>query len=228
MADMVIEADPRIILLCTAFPREEIVMFPRYSVYLWLGMAIAILCVLGPAAAQGLAAQHAARTIQDITQLLDQYKPDPQRLARLMAAVDEEPPAGDYPAVLARFYHERSRAAEALGQERQRLDDLEKALPYAQRAKLAATSLGGDERRIVGELAATWGKFDYHKAIEYSERSLANPKFDMGYFLGSTSRIADIYTTLGDFASAEKFIARAEERLKRARDEKYWELYGMG
>src|SRR4029453_13474208 len=57
--------------------------------------------------AQRPLAQHAARTIQDITQLLDQYQPDPQLLARLRAALQEEPPAGDDPAVLARFYHAR-------------------------------------------------------------------------------------------------------------------------
>src|SRR5262249_26937054 len=159
-------------------------------------------------------------TIQDITQLLDQYKPDPQRLARLRTALQAEPPASNDPAVLARFYHQRANAAEALGLARQRLDDLEKALPYAQRAKLPATSLGGDERRIVAELANTWGTFDYRKAIEYSERSLANPKFDVGYFLADTTRIAKTYTALGDFAAAEKLIARAEERLKQARDEK--------
>jgi tetratricopeptide (TPR) repeat protein len=224
MADTVIEANLLIILLCTALPRKEIIMFPRYAVYLWLGMAIAILCVLGPAAAQGPAAKHAARTIQDITQLLDQYKPDPERLARLMAAVKAEPPAGDDSAVLARFYHERSHAAEALGQERQGLEDLEKALPYAQRAKLPATPLGGDERRIVTELANAWTRFDYRKAIAYAERDLANPEFQMGYFLGDNAIIADIYTALGDFASAEKLIARAEARLKRAHDEKLWGL----
>src|SRR5438552_1524970 len=55
------------------------------------------------------------RTIADLTHLLDSTRPDAAQIARLRVEGDALPPTGAGDLALARFYRQRSSAAQALG-----------------------------------------------------------------------------------------------------------------
>src|ERR1700687_5911003 len=68
------------------------------------------------------------RTIADITAILDREKPDPAKVAARKRAADASPPAGLADIDLAKFFAERSFAANGLGRLSQTLADLHKAV----------------------------------------------------------------------------------------------------
>ena len=70
------------------------------------------------------------RTIFDLTALLEQFKPDPIKVENAKARLAQQPPEGADDSTLARFYFERARAAEELGDVRKRREDFRKAREY--------------------------------------------------------------------------------------------------
>lgn len=106
----------------------------------------------------GAAAQApVSRTVADILQQLDQYKPDAETYARRLAAFNTPVPENGDAAALARHYHSRARDAQALGLIEERIDMLEKALPHARRANLRSNAGGGNLERVLSDLANAWG-----------------------------------------------------------------------
>src|SRR5712692_2257130 len=84
------------------------------------------------------------RTITDLTQLLDSTRPDPARIARLRAEGDAVPPTGAGDLALARFYRQRSNAAQDLGRVEQGLADMRTAEKHA-----GAGGMSYQERRNI-------------------------------------------------------------------------------
>lgn len=70
------------------------------------------------------------RTIFDITALLSQFKPDPIKVENAKTRLAQQPPEGADDSTLARFYFERARAADELGNVKRRLEDFRKAREY--------------------------------------------------------------------------------------------------
>jgi hypothetical protein len=68
------------------------------------------------------------RTIADITAILDQEKPDSQRLAKLRAEADAVPPKGAERSALAMFHFKRAQVRTELGRIRDGTADTEKAI----------------------------------------------------------------------------------------------------
>lgn len=101
----------------------------------WLCRAVvaALAINFGTPAAVAVEAQvpHAPpRTIFDITALLQQFKPDPLKVESAKARLAQQPPEGADAPALARFYFERARAADELGDVKKRLEDFRKAKEY--------------------------------------------------------------------------------------------------
>ncbi|MFM7344649.1 MAG: CHAT domain-containing protein [Tagaea sp.] len=80
---------------------------------------------------QGQSFQPPPRTISDIAAILDAQRPDPARVAELVAKADAQPSAGAQPAALAQFYYERGTAAAELGRTKQQLTDVKQAYEIA-------------------------------------------------------------------------------------------------
>src|SRR5687768_10993680 len=67
------------------------------------------------------------RSVADVLAVLDQYKPDPEKVSRLKAEVDRQPPQTTDRVDLFKFYVARGDAAGQLGMVTQQLADLRKA-----------------------------------------------------------------------------------------------------
>ncbi|MCA3266338.1 MAG: CHAT domain-containing protein [Azospirillum sp.] len=80
---------------------------------------------------QGQGFQPPPRTISDIAAILDQQRPDPARVAELVAKAEAPPPAGPQSAAMAQFFFERANAASELGRAKQRLEDTRRAYEIA-------------------------------------------------------------------------------------------------
>ena len=77
------------------------------------------------------------RTINDITAILDQQQlSDPAKTEEQEAAADAEPPPGNKPKVLVRFYMKRGLAARKMGRATQALEDLRKAMRLMKKGRL--------------------------------------------------------------------------------------------
>jgi CHAT domain-containing protein/tetratricopeptide (TPR) repeat protein len=101
----------------------------------WLCKAVVAVLAIALGIAAALAADtqapHASpRTIFDVTALLEQFKPDPVKVENAKARLAQQPPEGADDSTLARFYFERARAAEELGDVRKKLEDFRKAREY--------------------------------------------------------------------------------------------------
>ena len=68
------------------------------------------------------------RTIDDIAKILDQHKPDPAKIKKLLETADKKTPSNLNGMALADFLYERGSAARDLGRTQQRLADLRDAL----------------------------------------------------------------------------------------------------
>ena len=71
------------------------------------------------------------RTIADITAILDQQKPDPEKAEANRRAADAEPPTGLSAGDLSRFLHNRGTAAMELGRATQAVSDLRQEIGRA-------------------------------------------------------------------------------------------------
>jgi CHAT domain-containing protein len=74
------------------------------------------------------------RTTADIRAILDQEKPDPEKIAARKMAAEASPPATAGAAALAQFYYDRGAARALLGRNQEALDDGLKALDAAKKS----------------------------------------------------------------------------------------------
>lgn len=68
------------------------------------------------------------RTIADVTAILDQEKPDAEKIAKMHSDADAAVPAGLGPAPLITFLEQRARARANLGRVREAVSDMEQAI----------------------------------------------------------------------------------------------------
>ncbi len=194
----------------------------------WVRIALFAGCLLAVANATAQGQTAVSRTVADILQQLDQYKPDAEAYAKRLAAFNTPVPETTDSAVLARHYHSRARDAQALGLIDERIDMLEKALPHARRANLRSSAAGGNLDRVLSDLSNAWGARDYLKAIAYAEELLKTTNNAGGYYIGETAKIANYLTSLGEYEASDKMIARAESALVSARMGRDYAVYGAG
>src|SRR5438105_2115881 len=119
----------------------------RLGLGLGLGLSLCGALACGNAAAQvtPAGATPPPRTASDITGVLGEYRPDPQKAGAAKAAADRQPPAGQSGEALIGFYLERGGAAGRVGRVTQQLEDLRQALSLADKA-------GADRSRVLQQL----------------------------------------------------------------------------
>jgi tetratricopeptide (TPR) repeat protein len=142
------------------------------------------------------------RTIFDISALLGQFKPDSAKIENAKARLAQQPPDGADESTLARFYFERARAANELGDARRRLADFRKAREHARDAV--------DLWWILNGLAPS-------EAYVGNIRNVVEIRQQAAKVAGSPSRAIHDYATLvgdhlvlGDMASAKRELANLE------------------
>jgi CHAT domain-containing protein/tetratricopeptide (TPR) repeat protein len=147
------------------------------------------------------------RSIDDITAILDQEKPDPAKRAAAIAAADQPPPIGAAPSELAEFYHNRGLAARTLGRDKQYLEDEKQTNFIADEAHL-------DPDRKVRYMSALVTAYedagDLKTAIELQTAWLAVPPTDRAHYLALIHGF-NLAMRLGRLDSARDDLQRIKE-----------------
>ena len=155
------------------------------------------------------------RTIADIAAILDSERPDQQKIDRMRAAADVQPPAGLSREKLARFHYERGTARAGLG----RLSDA-----IADANKAVETGRGAVELNLLGRLQQFAGlqysaMGDPKRALEIftrQGREMDGPGAK-GYQFDSNRQLASIYLQMGDLGQAEAYLRRNMTLIVEAR-----------
>ena len=170
-----------------------------------------------PAVAQQFVAP--PRTIADITAILDQEKPDPNRTMAVRARADAQPPGGSG-AEVARFYYNRCLARGTLGEFRKAIADCQQAEQLG-RGSLALNELGRLRQGLA--LQYSWiGDPKKALAVLLQFARETNVKGSKGFAFNANRHITDTYILLGDFNQAEAFVRRNQALLQEA---KGWPTY---
>lgn len=158
---------------------------------------------------QGQGFQPPPRTISDIAAILDQQRPDPARVAELVAKADAQPPARAAGVALADFLYERGLAAAELGRNAQRLDDLREALRVGRESGMAPTRLGQVAQQL--SFAEIFGGSP-RAALEIArERVVSAP--NIGQRLGARMQVVAWAAPHGMLDEARAIIPRMEADL---------------
>lgn len=195
---------------------------PETRVFLrrWLP-AIAFLLLANTASWAAEAARAAPpRTIDDITRMLDHYKPDPALVARLRSEADALPPAGEERGALFDFYWKRGLAAEKIGRVSQTIADLRRATEFGERGSAShvrmlrnlasAETVGGNLLNAVRNAEDGWRQ---------------TPKNQLGQSLAAEQLLIVQYVLLGDFDSARKHLREAETSFVLLQRSPNWSVY---
>lgn len=154
-----------------------------------------------------------ARTISDITAILDEYKPDPAKVAQYSRLVDAVPPAGAAPRELADFHYRRSDAAGHLGRRQQQLDDLREAVRVARTANLGTNSYL--RHLMTAEMLAG----NTRNALRIAEERLVDVNRDgpLGAVAASYAALSLLRLRMGDMDGARAAMQQAERPLANPR-----------
>ena len=162
------------------------------------------------------------RTVADITAILDQEKPDPNKAAKLRAEADAKSPPNAARAALAKFHYERCIAHSTLGEISAAVADCEKAVEFG-RGAMDIIDLGRLRQGLSVQYSSAG---DPRKALEVSlqmVRELGSQQRGRGWLFNYYKRISDTYLQLGDFTQAESYVRRSQVLIQEARG---WPTYG--
>jgi CHAT domain-containing protein len=152
------------------------------------------------------------RTIADITAILDQEKPDLERIAKLKADADAPLPSDAAADVLVEFYYNRGLARSDVGRFRDSIADLKTGI-----------ALGAQHHIDVGYLQQLLGyQYDWSGDLENSldvfltlERE-SNTPTKRSYLFSAYRWISFILLQLGDVDQAQRYLERNESLLVEA------------
>lgn len=177
----------------------------------------------GAAATTEPPAKAPPRTIDDLTRLLEHYKPDAAAAAKAQAAADQTAPETTDNAVLFDFYYARGMAAAQIGRISQQLTDLKKALDLSQGA-----SDNRERVRAMRDLAAAEvSGGNLLRAIQLAEEAAKlSEGQNQGQALGSYQQLSIFYVLVGDFDKAANALTQAERIFAALRQTRGWQAFG--
>ena len=164
-----------------------------------------------PALAQTPSVETPPRTITDIKAILEQEKPDSQRVARLKSKADASAPDTTDQRVLARFYQQRAENRGTLGRIHEAVADIKIAISIGRHAHMQAALPGFYNQLAVFEQVAG----NLNLSLEASRQSLAamSPD-DMRYGRFQAHRLTGVALIgLSQLQEAEGVITRNEQLL---------------
>ena len=162
---------------------------------------------------QGQSFQPPPRTISDIAAILDQQKPDPDKVAAAVAKADAEPAPGLQGVALAAFLHDRGVAAAELGRLQQRLADLRQANELARSANAPRQI----QQRYLAQLAqAEAASGNLAAAIKMTEMRVEEATNPVQR-LGAISGLVTWSLNRGDLVRAAAELKKMEDNLSEIR-----------
>jgi CHAT domain-containing protein len=160
------------------------------------------------------------RTIDDITRLLDHYKPDPLIAAKALAEANREPPVTEARKALFDFYWQRGQAAVKVGRASQQISDLRKTLEFGEQ---------GSEPNayVLGELAFAEAQGgNLLNAVRRAEESVANAqRLRWGFQVGSHAGSVSLLSEIGDLPAARNHMRELDSTMTMIRRSNDWSDY---
>jgi CHAT domain-containing protein len=163
------------------------------------------------------------RTISDISAILDQQKPDPDEIAKLIATADAAVPVSLKGPDLADFYYKRAQARLLLGRS-DSLDDAELAVSNASGADY--NNRGSRYEQLLMRLLWDAGQNKRAKALQTKQMS-AFANQNKGRLFALNFSLAMGFIRSGDINMAESYAARNRSLLTEAQRWPAFPLYGM-
>jgi CHAT domain-containing protein/tetratricopeptide (TPR) repeat protein len=156
-------------------------------------------------------------TIADLVLLLQSYKPDAERIARLRSGMEESVPETVDSGLLAVAWHRKALAAGELQELERRGEFLERALEHARAAKEVRGNILGSYARVRTEyadnLSATKGvTFALDSYTEFTAEYEKRPP--IGLLIHAHCQMAGYYVHLGDVERAKVSLSKAEAIFK--------------
>ena len=157
----------------------------------------------------------------DIAEILDKQKPDPERIAKLTAQADANPPSDLKPLDLADFYYRRAQARAAIARLADSIADARLAIKTAQ---------GADYTNVISR----YEQFLYRRLREdgqaksaidiVNQQIAAFSKTGRGRLFGLYLVMVQTNLQRGNIKQAEDFLARNRALLNEA---KAWPIYSV-
>jgi CHAT domain-containing protein len=147
------------------------------------------------------------RRIDDITKILDQCRPDPERVKNLIAKAEALPPENLSKPQLAEFLYYRAMAAMNLDRVQQGLEDLRTAAQYLLEADALRTALGS---RVVLRLTIA--------ETQLNNLRTALERLDSLFEIAVSHLPVAIWAQLGDLERAAEAERKAERKMAEWRD----------
>lgn len=156
------------------------------------------------------------RTIADITAILDQEKPDPQKIARAKAAADAPPPAGANGKALAQFYYDRAAARGLLSRNADALADARKALE-AGKGTIEFKQVSRIRQLLALQLQANGDLKEAMSVFQSTSSEGANAPGARGSVINAAANIVQVLIAMGDVSQADAFTRRVASFVQEAR-----------
>lgn len=156
------------------------------------------------------------RTIADISAILDQEKPDPEKFAKAKAAADVQLTGGLAGEKLVQFYYDRAAARSFLGRDRDALADAQLALQIGEKAGVPMRQLTR-VRQMLGIQYLSVS--DPKKAVEILKVTVAIGELpnNRGAMINASRIIAQTYLAVGEIDQADAFAKKVVARVQEAR-----------
>jgi CHAT domain-containing protein/tetratricopeptide (TPR) repeat protein len=162
------------------------------------------------------------RSVSDITSILDQQKPDAEKIARLNAEADASAPANANSSDLAEFYYKRAQSRALLGRTRESLADAELAIKNGQGADYA--NVVSRYEQFLARRLFDLEDFD-RLALVLAKQKAALSKTSKGRIFYINLFQASMFIRTGDINRAEALVAQNRELLDEARRWPKFPLY---
>lgn len=165
--------------------------------------------------------ENAPKTIADIAAILDQQKPDPEKVEKRKRVADLTPPETENKKKLVKFYLKRGTTAGRIGRTLQQLEDFKTAERFSREAKsfkLRVEAL----KRLAGAqyLAGEWRKSikNREKIVRVLERKQIGRSV-----VGWKAILVSDYARIGNFDASENYMQQIELRLENFPRKEKWQ-----
>ena len=196
----------------TLFPSRRLVTFACCALAMFMGPFSSAWAQGNPEQEPGREARQAAapRSISDVLQILDQYKPDPAAIEKARATLGQLPPDSTDPDVLFPFYFERGQAAA-------RLSDNVETIASLRKARDSMTPGSPQALQTLQNLASAefLGGNILNAQQVLRERLQQIPRNLSGIIIIHEGFAAQINAIMGDFDAARASLRNAEATFKR-------------
>lgn len=146
------------------------------------------------------------RTIDDILKVIQQSKGFEVQLAESRSWIEREAPLSASPEALNKFYVNRAEAYARLGQMEKAIHDMELVISkYPSGSNILRTQ----DLMVLSGFEAQVGNL--HKAIQLALKARENIRpSEMGMLTGNNNGLVMLYSEVGDFQEAERYLRDAE------------------